>query len=116
MEPRNTETAVLFVAAGFEPRSVAYLNDCAEYGRRYHRVVVIEYAPTNKTNRYADALAWAKVVGGRVDVTRFDRFYPFQSTGISEDALSGLCEGRTSGCGRVGYVAVLGAGAGDTVD
>ena len=93
-EPEDTKEAVLFVAAGFEQRSVAYLNNCASRGRYYHRVIVVNYLPANPRNRYEEAVRSAKAVGSQFDERIFDRFYPFESDGLNGESLTVLCEER----------------------
>lgn len=86
-EPHETTDAVLFVAAGFEERSVAYLKDCANRGKRYLRVVIVDYLPHDGNNRLQEALNLATIVGSGVSQAKFDRFHPFESTALTADAL-----------------------------
>ena len=91
---RNTEDAVLFMAAGFEERSVAYLNDCATRGVRYYRVVVVDYRPVDERNRLDEAVQSARQVGLHIKEETFDRFQPFESDGLDGESLDMLCEKR----------------------
>lgn len=92
--PHDTAEQVLFVAAGFEKRSVAYLNYCANRGLRYYRVLVVDYRPVDRRNRRDEAMRSAEKVGGYTEEKTFDRFQPFDSTGLDGDSLEVLCERR----------------------
>ena len=92
--PQDTTEQVLFVAAGFEQRSVAYLNYCANRGLRYYRVMVVDYRPMDRRNRHEEAMRSAKKVGCYTEERTFDRFQPFDSTGLDSDSLEVLCERR----------------------